>query len=187
MTETFFRRTVLALIWLLSIPVIVYTARLVSHRSLSVLETAHATSAVPAEAFALSLEPLQTASFDLRIPLPGDVSQDDITFENRYMDHALFLTLHTTQRAFFLDNAIFCNRDKVREGTCLLPDGNTIGLLLKTNALFEPVFRLESGAVTVSLTAPFDAAEHVIVLDPLEEMHEGITVLEQHEHRDGMA
>ena len=167
MTLESFRKTILAAVYLLCIPVIIYMARLVSHRTVTVSENALAKTVVSSGSFAVTLDPQEEPAYDVRIPLPPGLSPEDVTFESRYLDRTLYITLSTAQRGFYLEQSVACNGEKVDGITCLLQEDDTVGLLVQTKTLLDPAYRLESDALVISLTAPYETAEHVIVLDPL--------------------
>ena len=167
MTQETFRRTFLTVLYLLCIPVTFFLARLVSQQSVQVTESARAVTAVSSGAFEVTLTAQDMQTGDIRIPLPADVTREQVVFENRYLEHALYITIDTRQRGFYVDHAVLCDTKKTGGITCFLHDNDTIGLRIKTASLYDPSFRVENGALNVFLSAPGENAEHVIVLDPV--------------------
>lgn len=167
MTPEACRKTFLITIYLLCIPVVVLLTRYVLVRSVTVAETAHADTTVSTGAFEVSLLEGDGQDADVLIPLPPGVSQDDVVFENRYLEHACYITIAMPERGFYLDRPVTCDTEKVSGVTCFLHGNDTIGLRLNTRALYEPSFRLENDTIRVALKKPAETAAHVIVVDPV--------------------
>ena len=53
----------------------------------------------------------------LGIPLPSSVGADDVSIENHYMDHQLFIRIKCDETDFYRSNALIGNRDCIKEGS----------------------------------------------------------------------
>lgn len=101
----------------------------------------------------------------LCIPLPLKTESTDISIENHYMDHKLFIVINTEDTSFYKETCLTGNRDLISEGTYEAKD-NKIKICFLMDGLYEYKTVLENGSLYISFFKPREMFDRIVVIDP---------------------
>lgn len=103
----------------------------------------------------------------LIIPLPRNVSSDNIVLEDRYVDNELLIYIDSREEGFYLDNAIQTDLDILKEAVCIKEnDTGSVCLDFTLDGLYVNESALtDSGTIEVRFFKPHDRYDHIVVVD----------------------
>ncbi|MCR4789028.1 MAG: N-acetylmuramoyl-L-alanine amidase, partial [Lachnospiraceae bacterium] len=101
----------------------------------------------------------------LGIPLPDGVTADDISVENHYMDHQLYVTIKCEERDYYGRKALTGNRDSIREGTFDITDDG-VSLKFAVDNVYEYKTVLENNSLYISFFTPRELFDKIVIIDP---------------------
>ena len=105
----------------------------------------------------------------LTIPLPKNVSSDDIVLEDRYIDHELLIHINSREEGFYLDTPVVTGLDSIESAVCICENNTgSVCLDFKMNDLYANESLLtDQGTIEVSFFKPQDRYERIVVVDPV--------------------
>lgn len=101
----------------------------------------------------------------LGIPLPSSVGADDVSIENHYMDHQLFIRIKCDETDFYRSNALIGNRDCIKEGSFEETEEG-VDLKFSVDNVYEYKTVLENSGLYISFYSPRELYDRIIVIDP---------------------
>ncbi len=102
----------------------------------------------------------------IHIPLESSIKAEDVSLENRYVEHELWIYLKGATEAFYGLNAVYGDISLLDGGTC---EQQKEGVLLKIHAkkIFEFRSTMEGGVMSVEFYEPASMYEKIVVIDPV--------------------
>lgn len=120
-----------------------------------------------------AVETVHQLSFDeddktdyLCIPLPEKIEADDISIENHYMDHRLYIVVSGGEADYYKTHSLNGNRVNIVDGTYEIDENEKLRLCLFMDGLYEYKTVLENGELYISFYSPREMYEHIVVIDP---------------------
>ncbi len=101
----------------------------------------------------------------LGIPLPSNVSAEDVSIENHYMDHQLYIRVKCEDTEFYRSNALTGNRDCIKEGSFEETEEG-VDLKFSVDNVYEYKTVLENNGLYISFYSPRELFDRIIVIDP---------------------
>ena len=101
----------------------------------------------------------------LGIPLPTGTDADDVSIENHYMDHQLYIRVKCDDTGFYRNNALIGNRDCIKEGSFEETEDG-VDLKFSVDNVYEYKTVLENDGLYISFYSPRELYDRIIVIDP---------------------
>jgi N-acetylmuramoyl-L-alanine amidase len=103
----------------------------------------------------------------LIIPLPKSVSSDNISLEDRYVDHELSIYIESRETGFYMDNAVATDLDIIESAMCTnQSEQGNVCLDFKLDGLYANESALtDSNTIEVKFYEPSEKYEHIAVVD----------------------
>ncbi len=103
----------------------------------------------------------------LIIPLSKTVGSDDITLEDRYMDHELRIYIDSREEGFYLGNAVMTDLDILESAVCITEkDSGSVCLDFKLKDLYANSSSLtEFNTIEVEFDKPSRMYDNIVVVD----------------------
>lgn len=103
------------------------------------------------------------------IPLPADVSAEDVTIENHYVNHELLVCIKPkegkNQEQFYEDHAVSGNCEKVLDGQ-LEVEKERISLRFTLTDVYEYQSSYENNVLYIEFMQPKEVYDKIVVIDP---------------------
>ena len=101
----------------------------------------------------------------LGIPLPEGTNADDVSIENHYMDHQLYIRVNCEDTEFYRNNALTGNREGIKEGSFEETETG-VDLKFDVDNVYEYKTVLENNGLYISFYSPRELYDRIIVIDP---------------------
>lgn len=108
------------------------------------------------------------------LSLPLDVSAEQMTLENRYLEKELLITIENANVSmdFFAQNAICGDTSQVRVASVCEQDGRII-LTISLKSILEFKSTIQDNTLLIACVNPHDLYDYIVILDP--SCGEGVT------------
>ncbi len=103
----------------------------------------------------------------LIIPLPGNVTSDNIILEDRYMDHGLSIYIDSHEAGFYMDNPIVTDLDLIDGARCINQnDTGSVRLDFDFDGIYANESALtDSNTIEIRFYDPADKYDKIVVVD----------------------
>lgn len=101
----------------------------------------------------------------LKIPLPEEVKEDDITIEDLYIDQTIKISINNIDENFFNDNPLVGSSDHISSVACI-PSNGTAQIELILDSVYEYDAEFVDNSLNISFIEPKSLYSKVVVIDP---------------------
>lgn len=112
----------------------------------------------------LVVQPMNAGKNCLSISVPAETRSEQVTIENHYMDHELWVQIDTVDAAYLAEHPVFVDGE-IKQGQMQLYGGK-LWLVMPLRGIREYRSVLEKGYLTIELYHPKEIYDKIVVIDP---------------------
>lgn len=101
----------------------------------------------------------------LKIPLPAEVMEEDITLENSYINQAITISINNIDKDFFADNPLVGSSDHISDIVYSTTD-NVAQIELLLDSVYEYSTEYIDNSLNISFIEPRSQYDKIVVIDP---------------------